>query len=119
MTDMDSQTANASLDVRIIDDVPTAVLDTDSIAAGSYAPATGNVITDNDAAGADSDVDNAVGELAVTQINATTDPAADVAGTWQYNADNELVAYNGYSFDYDANGNMTRRSGSRDRPSSN
>ena len=41
--------ATGTIFVDVIDDVPTAVADTDSIAAGSNGPATGNVITDLDA----------------------------------------------------------------------
>ncbi len=46
LTDNDGQFADATLSVNIIDDVPTAVADTDSIPAGEFGPATGNVITD-------------------------------------------------------------------------
>jgi VCBS repeat-containing protein len=38
--------ATATLRIDIVDDVPVAVNDTDSIAAGQFGPATGNVITD-------------------------------------------------------------------------
>ncbi|WP_417818940.1 hypothetical protein, partial [Tritonibacter scottomollicae] len=46
VVDSDGDTATANLTINIIDDVPTAVMDSDSIAAGEYGPATGNVITD-------------------------------------------------------------------------
>ena len=46
LTDDDGDTATATLTVDIIDDVPTARPDTDSIAAGEFGPVTGNVITD-------------------------------------------------------------------------
>jgi VCBS repeat-containing protein len=46
ITDLDGDTISASFDIDIIDDVPEAVADFDSIAAGSFGPATGNVITD-------------------------------------------------------------------------
>ena len=39
------QTASDTLVATIIDDVPTAVADTDSVAAGTPGPATGNVLT--------------------------------------------------------------------------
>ena len=45
-TDRDGSSATANLDVQIVDDVPTAANDTDSIAAATFGPATGNVITD-------------------------------------------------------------------------
>ncbi|WP_292471160.1 VCBS domain-containing protein, partial [Mesorhizobium sp.] len=44
VTDSDGDTASATFAVAIIDDVPTAVADTDSIAAGQFGPATGNVL---------------------------------------------------------------------------
>ncbi|RYD44483.1 MAG: tandem-95 repeat protein [Sphingomonadales bacterium] len=56
LTDVDNDTANGILSVNIIDDVPDAVNDTDSIAAGQFGPATGNVITDT-AAGDAGDAD--------------------------------------------------------------
>lgn len=46
LTDVDADTDNGILSVNIVDDVPDAVNDTDSIAAGQFGPATGNVITD-------------------------------------------------------------------------
>jgi len=45
VTDLDGDTANATLTVNIVDDVPTAHNDTDSLAAGTYGPEGGNVIT--------------------------------------------------------------------------
>ncbi|MBK9002451.1 MAG: tandem-95 repeat protein [Sphingomonadales bacterium] len=57
VTDTDGSTDANQVEVRIIDDVPTAADDTDVIAGGSYGPATGNVITDADAGDAgDSDL---------------------------------------------------------------
>ncbi|WLA62321.1 DUF5801 repeats-in-toxin domain-containing protein [Bradyrhizobium diazoefficiens] len=44
-TDTDGDAAISSLTISIVDDVPTAVADTDSVAAGSYGAATGNVLT--------------------------------------------------------------------------
>lgn len=46
ITDLDGDTISASFDINILDDAPEAVADYDSVAAGSFAPATGNVITD-------------------------------------------------------------------------
>jgi T1SS-143 domain-containing protein len=46
-TDQEGATQTLTIKVNIIDDVPTAVDDTDDIDAGEYGPATGNVITDN------------------------------------------------------------------------
>jgi VCBS repeat-containing protein len=46
VTDQDGQaTAPADLTIAIVDDVPTARADTDTVAAGSFAPEGGNVIT--------------------------------------------------------------------------
>ncbi|HEY0625756.1 MAG TPA: VCBS domain-containing protein [Allosphingosinicella sp.] len=45
ITDTDGQTAQATLVIAIVDDAPTARADTDGVAAGSYGPATGNVVT--------------------------------------------------------------------------
>ncbi|MER8434874.1 Ig-like domain-containing protein, partial [Mesorhizobium caraganae] len=44
VTDVDGDTASTTFAVAIVDDVPTAVADTDSIAAGQFGPATGNVL---------------------------------------------------------------------------
>jgi len=57
VTDNDGDTATATLTVSVVDDVPTARGDTDRVAAGSFAPETGNVLTGtgttSGAAGAD------------------------------------------------------------------
>ncbi|TIX46208.1 MAG: hypothetical protein E5V33_31855, partial [Mesorhizobium sp.] len=57
VTDSDGDTASTTFAVAIIDDVPTAVADTDAVAAGSFAPVAGNVMdgsgSDGNAAGAD------------------------------------------------------------------
>jgi VCBS repeat-containing protein len=57
VTDRDGDVATARLTIDIVDDVPTARNDTDAVAAGSFAPQTGNVITSvgttSGAAGAD------------------------------------------------------------------
>jgi VCBS repeat-containing protein len=57
VTDNDGDTATATLTVSVVDDVPTARNDTDRVAAGSFAPETGNVLTGtgttSGAAGAD------------------------------------------------------------------
>jgi len=36
---------------------------------------------------------------------------SSVTGAWTYNENNELLAYNGYTFEYDANGNMVKKTG--------
>ena len=78
VTDTDGSTDTATIEVRIIDDVPTAVDDTDSIASGSFGPATGNVITDaegdggGDTRGADGAVVTAITGAAAGIIGGTT-----------------------------------------------
>ncbi|AKA25990.1 retention module-containing protein [Pseudomonas chlororaphis] len=52
VTDVDGSTANASLDVNVIDDLPTAVNDSNGTASESQLTLTGNVLT-NDVQGAD------------------------------------------------------------------
>ncbi|MEA1072707.1 DUF5801 repeats-in-toxin domain-containing protein [Sphingomonas sp. LY160] len=89
LTDRDGDTDTATLTVSIIDDVPTARPDTDSVAAGSYALATGNVITDA-----------AAGDLGDGDTN-----AADTVG-----ADNATVSLvsgaGGSDSSFDASGNL-------------
>ena len=51
ITDADGDGISTDFIVQVIDDAPTAVADTDSIAAGGFGPATGNVITDAEADG--------------------------------------------------------------------
>ncbi|MBJ7576779.1 choice-of-anchor K domain-containing protein [Devosia sp. MC532] len=47
ITDLDGDAAPAgNLVIKVVDDAPILAADTDSIANGSYAPATGNVLTD-------------------------------------------------------------------------
>jgi len=57
VTDADGDVASANLTITIVDDVPTARADTDTVAAGAYGPETGNVLTGtgttSGAAGAD------------------------------------------------------------------
>ncbi|WJI38941.1 type I secretion C-terminal target domain-containing protein [Mesorhizobium opportunistum] len=71
VTDIDGDTASTTFAVAIVDDVPTAVADTDSIAAGQFGPATGNVL---------------VGGTDAGDVN-TTDGVADTQG-----ADGAMVA---------------------------
>ncbi|NLX16349.1 MAG: cadherin-like domain-containing protein, partial [Ramlibacter sp.] len=52
VTDQDGQSASNTLTVVIVDDAPTAVLDTNSVPSGTYAPIEGNVMA-NDTEGAD------------------------------------------------------------------
>ena len=52
VTDSDGDSANTSLVISILDDMPSAEDDTGSVPAGEYGPITGNVMT-NDTEGAD------------------------------------------------------------------
>ncbi|WP_375196238.1 VCBS domain-containing protein [Sphingobium sp.] len=83
-TDRNGSTANATVDVRIVDDVPVANNDVDAVAAGTYGPETGNVITGagtvSGAAGAD--VKGADGAVV-----ATTGTFEGLYGTLTLNAD--------------------------------
>ena len=79
-TDRNGTVASGSLDVAIIDDLPVARNDVDGVAAGSYGPEEGNVITGGGtltgAAGADArGADGAV----VAGVAAGADGAAQVA----------------------------------------
>ena len=90
VTDTDGSSASDTVEVRIIDDVPTAVNDTDEILGGSNAPATGNVITDaeldggKDTRGADGAVVSAISGTAAGTVGGTT---AGIYGVLTLNAD--------------------------------
>ncbi|MBD3729595.1 MAG: lysis protein, partial [Sphingomonadales bacterium] len=53
--DSDGDTATGSLQINVIDDAPIAVADVDTIPAGTFGPATGNVITGEGTVGATAD----------------------------------------------------------------
>lgn len=74
VTDQDGDSASASFTIDIIDDVPTAVADFDRIPAGSFGPATGNVITDAEHDGG-ADLPGADGAV-VTLISGAGAPVA-------------------------------------------
>ncbi|TIO38463.1 MAG: hypothetical protein E5X96_02980, partial [Mesorhizobium sp.] len=89
LTDQDGQNATGTLSVNIVDDVPTAVADTDAVPAGSFASIGGNVMTgagsDGNAAGADTkgaDGATVVG-VAAGNTNADLDSAATVGSVIQ------------------------------------
>ncbi|MBU0863132.1 MAG: VCBS domain-containing protein [Alphaproteobacteria bacterium] len=77
ITDLDGDNVTASFEIDIIDDVPEAVADFDSIAAGTFGPATGNVITDAENDGG-RDFPGADG-VSVSLVSGAGDPVA--AGT--------------------------------------
>jgi len=77
ITDLDGDTVSASFEIDIIDDVPEAVADFDSVPAGTFGPATGNVITDAENDGG-RDFPGADGAT-VSSVSGSGDPVA--AGT--------------------------------------
>jgi large repetitive protein len=98
VVDTDGSAASDTVEVRIIDDVPTAVNDTDTIAGGSNAPATGNVITDaetdggRDTQGADGAIVTAITGAAAGTVGGTTAGtygvlALDADGSYSYTRD--------------------------------
>ncbi|WP_206046935.1 Ig-like domain-containing protein [Mangrovimicrobium sediminis] len=74
VTDDDGDSGSDTLFVQVTDDGPIAVDDVNSIAAGTYGPVGGNVITENDTVGADgaSVVGVAAGDTGSTLVNAAT-----------------------------------------------
>ena len=82
LTDSDGDVANDTLVIDIVDDAPTAVADADSIAAGNYGPATGNVITDAEGDGG-VDTPGADG-VTVTAVSGTADGIVGGSTAGQY-----------------------------------
>ncbi len=78
ITDGDGDSASDILVIAIVDDVPNALNDSDTIAAGQFGPATGNVITDveadggRDVQGADGAVVSAVSGVGAGVVNGST-----------------------------------------------
>ena len=87
LTDQDNQTANDTLVATIIDDVPTAVADIDSVVAGTPGPATGNVLTggtdalDSNTTDGVADVQGADGAVVVGGAAGTTNADLDNPAT--------------------------------------
>lgn len=83
VTDRDGDSSTAKFDIEITDDRPSAVADTDTVAAGSYGPATGNVITDAENDGG-ADVQGADGAAvsAVTGAGGTVAPGVALTGLY-------------------------------------
>ena len=113
LTDQDNQTANDTLVATIIDDVPTAVADIDSVVAGTPGPATGNVLTggtdaiDPNTTDGVADVQGADGAVVVSGVagntNANLDnPATLVAPIQGAFGKLTLAAGGGYSYTRDA-----------------
>ncbi|MBO9695796.1 MAG: VCBS domain-containing protein, partial [Sphingopyxis sp.] len=101
VTDRDGDTATATLTIDVIDDVPTARNDTDGVAAGSFTPETGNVITGagttSGNAGADTQGADGATLTGVTAGTGTTFVAPGTAIQGQYGT-LTLSANGGYSY---------------------
>jgi len=84
VVDRDGDTATANLSIIVIDDEPIAVLDTNTVAGGTYGPIHGNVL-DNDESGAD---DYPEGEetveavISFTNGTDTAGPGETLTGQW-------------------------------------
>ncbi|MET3596395.1 VCBS repeat-containing protein, partial [Mesorhizobium shonense] len=87
VTDSDGDTASTTFAVAIIDDVPTAIADVDSVAAGQLGPATGNVLVggtdagDANATDGVADTQGADGATVVGVAKGTTNADLDDAST--------------------------------------
>jgi len=81
--DQDGDSASTSFDIAIVDDAPIGVADYDSVLAGSFGPATGNVITDaeNDGGADFAGADGAAVSL-VTGAGAPVAPGSPAAGLY-------------------------------------
>ena len=103
VTDRDGSTAHGELDIRIVDDVPTAKPDTNAVTEDTALQATGNVIASNDVSGADVPI--------VVQGVAKGDTGSDSAGNVGSTLAGEYgnIVLNGDgSYTYDLNNNDVR-----------
>ncbi|RWE46766.1 Ig-like domain-containing protein, partial [Mesorhizobium sp.] len=109
VTDVDGDTASTTFAVAIIDDVPTAVADTDSVTEGGTA--NGNVITgvgsDGNAAGADTKGADGAAVSGVTGSGATTVVGGDFHVVGQYGT---LTLSPDGTYSYVANSNISNAS---------
>ena len=81
-TDLDGQSSpTVTLQINITDDVPTAVADTDSVAAGQFTAETGNVITAVGTTNAGADTLGADGAVVAGVAAGNTGVDLDSAGT--------------------------------------
>src|SRR4029079_7786230 len=87
VTDADGNTTTSTITIDVIDDVPTAVADIDSVAAGTPGPATGNVLTggtdalDSNTTDGVADVPGADGAVVSGVAAGTTNADLDNAAT--------------------------------------
>nr|WP_294846917.1 tandem-95 repeat protein [uncultured Sphingomonas sp.] len=112
VTDVDGDTDTATVRIDIIDDVPTARPDTDSVAAGEFGPVTGNVITDaspGDAGDSDNGADTVGADNAtLTSVSGAggSDSSFDEAGNLVVHGQYGVLtidAAGNYSYVRDAN----------------
>ncbi len=97
VTDVDGDFDEDTLSIAIIDDAPTALDDSNSVAAGAFGPVSGNVVTENDTVGAD--------DASVTGVTGT--PVAEYAGAFDFAIQGdygvlELSADGSYQYTRDA-----------------
>ncbi|MER9953061.1 Ig-like domain-containing protein, partial [Mesorhizobium sp. M0047] len=109
VTDVDGDTASTTFAVAIIDDVPTAVADTDSVTEGGTA--SGNVVTglgsDGDPAGADTKGADGASVSGATGAGATTIVGGDFHVVGQYGT---LTLSPDGTYSYVANSNISNAS---------
>ncbi|RJF93455.1 beta strand repeat-containing protein [Sphingomonas cavernae] len=86
VTDSDGDSATSPLVIKIVDDAPTARGDSDSVAGGTFGPATGNVITGAGTTGgpAGADTQGADGATVTSVGNGTSSVGAGTAIVGQY-----------------------------------
>ena len=92
ITENDGDTAKATLTISIVDDVPLAINDSDTLPAGSFGPETGNVITGAgttgapgpDTKGADNATVTGIASTNVPGNNPTTNPDGSTTINGQY-----------------------------------
>ncbi len=80
-SDTDGDKAEGTVNVSVSDDVPTVVADLDSIAAGDYTPATGNVISGAGTTNAGADTVGADGASVVGVVAGNSGASLDDAAT--------------------------------------
>ncbi|TPI13105.1 type I secretion C-terminal target domain-containing protein, partial [Mesorhizobium sp. B4-1-3] len=104
VTDLDSHTATGTLTIDVKDDVPTANADTNSVAAGSHAEISGNVLV-TDAAGDKADVAGADGATVTSAFGTGAAQAVTAAGTTIQGAYGVLTLHSDGSYTYDRGAN--------------
>ncbi|MGX7876836.1 beta strand repeat-containing protein [Mesorhizobium sp. ORM6] len=101
VTDLDNQTASGTLTIDVKDDTPTANADTNSVAAGSHAEITGNVITGAGEAAGDADVKGADGASVTSASGVNAAQTVTAGGTTIQGAYGVLTLHADGSYTYD------------------